>query len=52
MKSNVGVKKLPSQKNPVMLLNELHPNSHYEITVDEGSQTRKYRTVVTVKDQM
>ncbi|KAK6635470.1 hypothetical protein RUM44_000721 [Polyplax serrata] len=52
LKSNVGVKKLPSQKNPVMLLNELHPNSHYEITVDEGSQTRKYRTVVTVKDQI
>lgn len=40
-----------SDKSPVMLLNELHPNTIYEVVSDNGEQYNKYTMAVMVDDK-
>lgn len=40
-----------SDKSPVMLLNELHPNTKYEVVSDCGEQYNKYTMAVIIDDK-
>lgn len=52
MKEKLGNSKIsPTDKNPVMLLNELYPAAKYEILSESGEQLKKFTTVVIINDK-